>query len=129
MSHTIHAYLLINDIRCNQEWVFNNIRELFQDMDDIIFSKDVDPFDSQESLNLNLNSYWLTVFYDSDQQVRDDFNYLGVDGLEAFSRIRVIFGPDEMNAYDDIAVVIYDFLLNMENVLVYDVTQSEVIEK
>jgi hypothetical protein len=98
-------------------------------MDDIIFSKDVDPFDSQESLNLNLNSYWLTVFYDSDQQVRDDFNYLGVDGLEAFSRIRVIFGPDEMNAYDDIAVVIYDFLLNMENVLVYDVTQSEVIEK
>ena len=94
MSHTIHAYLLINDIRCNQEWVFNNIRELFQDMDDIIFSKDVDPFDSQESLNLNLNSYWLTVFYDSDQQVRDDFNYLGVDGLEAFSRIRVIFGHE-----------------------------------
>lgn len=129
MSHTIHAYLLINDTRFNQEWVFNNIRELFQDTDDIIFSKDVDPFDSQESLNLNLDSYWLNVFYDSDQQVRDDFNYIGVDGLETFSRIRVIFGPDEMNAYDDIAVVIYDFLLNMENVLVYDVTQSEVIEK
>lgn len=128
MSHTMHAYFLVKDFRCNQEWVFSSISELFSGVSGLIFSKESDPFDGQECLSLNFDGYWVSVFYDCGQQIKDGFSSIRSSDTEISSRIRVVFGPDEEGAFNDVTVITYSFLLKMENVLVYDVNQNEVVE-
>lgn len=128
MSHTMHAYFLVKDSRCNQEWVFSNISELFSGTSDLTLSKESDPFDGQECLSLNFDGYWVSVFYDCGKQVTDDFASVRPIDTEVSSRIRVVFGPDEDDAFNDVTIIIYDFLLSIDNVLVYDVNQNEVVE-
>ena len=129
MSHVMHGYFLENDSQINQEWVFTKIKDLFLNFNGVMITKEKDPFDDQESLNLNFGGYWLSVFYDHSQQVHNDFAFIQQSVANVSSRIRIVFGADNDNLFDDIAVIVYDFLLNLDHVLVYDVNQNEVVER
>lgn len=127
MSHALHAYLLTNDNKHNEDWAFESIQSLFADSKGVAFTKDRNPFTNQNILKLTIDGvYTASVFFEKSEQVLEDFKSIKED-KESQSRIRVLFAPDPDNEFDDIAVMIYDFLTELDDVVVYSPNQEKIL--
>jgi hypothetical protein len=127
MSLAIHAYFL-DEQKPTEEWAFNSITNLFSRSDGIKSNISANPFTKKKFLKLTIDeSYSVSVFFDSGQSVTEDLNFITKGETSCSSRIRVLFGPDGENNFDEIKVIILDFLQDLENVLIYNANQEKVI--
>lgn len=126
MSYTLHAYFL-TDNEQNEGSVFDSIKGLFANSKDAVFSEDRNPFTKQNILRLTIdNFYTITFLFENSNHVLEDFKEIK-KGKKAKSRIRILFGADPDNNFDHIAVMIYDFLTKLDNVLIYNVTNRKIL--
>lgn len=127
MSLAIHAYFL-NGQKPTEEWAFNSITNLFSRSNGVKSSVSVNPFTKKKFLKLTIDeSYSVSVFFDSGQSVTDDLKFIIGEEASCNSRIRILFGPDTENNFDEIKVIILDFLQDLEDVLIYNANQEKVI--
>lgn len=127
MSLAIHAYFL-NGQKPTEEWAFNSITNLFSRSNGVKSNVSVNPFTKKKFLKLTIDdSYSVSVFFDSGQSVTDDLKFIMGEEASCNSRIRVLFGPDTENNFDEIKVIILDFLQDLEDVLIYNANQEKVI--
>lgn len=127
MSLAIHAYFL-NGQKPTEEWAFNSITNLFSRSNGVKSNVSVNPFTKKKFLKLTIDeSYSVSVFFDSGQSVTDDLKFIMGEEASCNSRIRILFGPDTENNFDEIKVIILDFLQDLEDVLIYNANQEKVI--
>lgn len=127
MSLAIHAYFL-NGQKPTEEWAFNSITNLFSRSNGVKSNVSVNPFTKKKFLKLTIDeSYSVSVFFDSGQSVTDDLKFIIGEEASCNSRIRILFGPDTENNFDEIKVIILDFLQDLEDVLIYNANQEKVI--
>ncbi|MGM8226382.1 hypothetical protein ACSV5M_07355 [Cellvibrio sp. ARAG 10.3] len=127
MSLAIHAYFL-NGQKPTEEWAFNSITNLFSRSNGVKSNVSVNPFTKKKFLKLTIDeSYSVSVFFDSGQNVTDDLKFIMGEEASCNSRIRILFGPDTENNFDEIKVIILDFLQDLEDVLIYNANQEKVI--
>jgi hypothetical protein len=128
MSHALHAYVLNCDERLTEDKVFESMRALFKNSDGVDFSIDLNPFTKQSILKLTIDStYSVSVFYEQDHQTSKDLEEISGNAYEKVCRIRILFGPDPENDFDDIGVIIYNFLEELEKVVIYSVNQEKIL--
>lgn len=126
MSHCFYAY--VPSINHDKQSVISDIKALFSNETNITDRIDTNPFTGAEISNLIFDEkYILTIFYETDDSVIDDKKELGIHPEFETGRIRVLFGNDTNDQFDDIDVIIYDYLTNIENVVVYSPNQKKVV--
>lgn len=127
MSLAIHAYFL-NEQKPTEEWAFNSITNLFSRSDGVKSNVSTNPFTKKKFLKLTIDeSHSVSVFFDSGQSVTDDLKFIIGKETSCSSRIRILFSPDAENNFDEIKVIILDFLQDLENVLIYNANQEKII--
>jgi hypothetical protein len=125
MSHAFHAYVINKSL--GEDWSFGAIKELFNSSYGMTDHQDSNPFTNQNILNLTFEeNYVISVFYEEGEAVVTDLDSLGVKCDDA-CRIRVLFGIDPENEYDDIGIALYDFLENLDDVVIYSPNQDRII--
>lgn len=128
MSYSLHAYLPDPDRTHDEAWAFNAIRKLFRDSNGVEFLPGKNPLTKQNILKLKIDElYFVSIFFEMGSRVQPDLK--AISGIDAAmpARIRVLFGPDPRNNYDDIGVIILDFLEKLEKSIVYSVNQDKII--
>ncbi len=126
MSHCFYAY--VPSTNHDKQSVISDIKSLFSENTTITDRIDTNPFTGAEINNLIFDEeYVVTVFYETDDSVIDDKKELGIHPDFETGRIRVLFGGDPNDRFDDIDVIIYDYLTNLEKVVVYSPNQKKVV--
>ena len=128
MSYSLHAYLPAPEKTYDEAWAFDAIRGLFRHSNGVEFLQGKNPLTKQNILKLKVNElYFISFFFEIGAQVRSDLQ--AITGIDATlpARIRVLFGPDPENNFDDIGIIILDFLEQLEKSIVYSVNQDKII--
>lgn len=127
MSLVIHTYFL-NEQKPTEKWAFQSIVDLFLHSDGVKSSVSINPINKKNFLRLIINdSYFVSIFFESGERVDEDLKFILREQVSCHARIRILFGPDPDNNYDDIKIIILDFLQDLENVLIYNVNQEKII--
>lgn len=128
MSHAFHAYVAVSDESLSENWAFESIKALFENPDRVHFSTDLNPFTNQNILKLIVDGiYSVSVFFEEGIQVSQDLERIVGEFYGGAVRIRVLFGPDPENEFDDIAVIIYDFMERLESTVIFSANQEKVL--
>lgn len=128
MSYSLHAYLPRPHSNYDEAWAFDAIRELFRDSNRVKFLPENNPFTRQNILKLKIDEvYFVSFFFETGVRVQSDLK--AISGIDAAmpARIKVLFAPDPHNHFDDIGVIILDFLERLEKGIVYSVNQNKII--
>lgn len=127
MSYSIHAYFLEEQIN-NQDFIFDSIKSIFSKSERVEFTITENRFTRKNFLKLTVDkSYSISAFFDKDLAVAVDLEFILKKQLKCDSRLRFLFAPDPENDFDDIGVIILDYLESFKKVLIYSVNQEKVI--
>lgn len=128
MSHGVHAYILNDDDSLTESWAFESLIGLFKNSKGVEHSIDSNPFTKKSILKLTIDqSYVVSASFGNDSQVSEDLESILDEKHEGICRIRILFGSDPDNDFDDIVVMIYEFLESLDNVVVYSANQEKVL--
>lgn len=128
MGHAFHAYVAISDESLSEDWAFESVKALFEHSDRVGFSIHLNPFANQNILKLTVDGiYSVSVFFEKGRQVSQDLEQIVGEHYYGAGRIRVLFGPDPENEFDDIAVIIYDFMERLQSTVIYSANQEKVL--
>lgn len=126
MSYAIHVYFL--NEKKEQEKVFDSIKNLFSESERVSFTISNNIFTKKNFLKLSIDkNYSISIFLDDHETVQADLEFILQESLECKSRLRFLFAPDPENDYDDICVIILDFLESLNEVILYSVNQDKII--
>ena len=68
-------------------------------------------FTKKNLLKLTVDgSYSISAFFDQDEQVADDLETILGKRMECGSRLRFLFAPDPENDFDDIGVIVMEYV-------------------
>ena len=96
--------------------------------DRVQFSITKNIFTKKDYLKLLIdNSYSMCVFFDNDANVSEDLEFISGQKLNCKSRIRFLFAPDPDNNFDDIGIIILDYLQSLDKVIIYSVNRNKII--
>lgn len=125
MSYAIHAYFLKQK---KERELFDSIIGLFGNLGRVSSSFSENAFTKNIFLKLTVdNHYSISIFFDDNAKVQADFDFILQENLECKSRLRFLFAPDPANDFDDISVIILDFLEGLDEVIIYSVNQGKII--
>lgn len=127
MSYALHVYFLENQ-NYNSESAFDSVKKLFSNTDRVAFSIAQNLFTKKDYLKLTVDSHYsISVFFDDNAVVTDDLEYIFGKRLNCQARMRFLFAPDPENNFDDIGVIILDYLQSLKEVVVYSANQNKII--
>lgn len=125
MSYAIHSYFLNQK---KEKELFDSIIDFFTDSGRVSYSFCENTFTKKIFLKLIVdNQYSISIFFDDDFKVQADFKFISQSDLECKSRLRFLFAPDPENDFDDIGIMILDFLECLDEVILYSVNQNKII--
>ncbi len=127
MSYAIHTYFLDTQPRTEAQ-VFESIEKLFSESKRVSCNINKNPFTKKNLLKLTVDgTYSISAFFDSDQNVAEDLETITSTKIDCNSRLRFLFAPDPENDFDDIGVIILDYLESFKNVIIYSANQEKII--
>lgn len=125
MSHALQAFILQSD-SIGKDNVFAAVENLFDNPKGLAFTRQVNPLTEEEKLRITVDDvYNVSVFFEEDDT--EDFNAISNKEVGVVSSIRILFGPDPENDFDDIGVILLDYLESFEQVLIYSLNREEII--
>lgn len=127
MSYALHTYFLDAQAR-DENQVFESIQNLFSKSKRVTSGINKNPFTKKNLLKLTIDgSYSISAFFDQGQSVAEDIESILGKKVECNSRLRFLFAPDPENDFDDIGVIILDYLESFSDVIIYSANQEKVI--
>jgi len=127
MSHAFQA-LFEDNSAYNEDWAFDSVKELFNNAKGVSFCIEENPLTKKNKLKLTVNdSYVVSIFFERNNRLASELKSISSKECAEVSSIRVLFSPDPENEYDDIAVIIYDFLEEINKVVIYSINQEKVL--
>ena len=127
MSYAIHAYLMEGK-KFDDTSLFNSVKNLFLSTKRVQFTITKNIFTQKDYLKLIIDNYYsISVFFDNGAAVSDDLEYVFGKRLNCSARMRFLFAPDPENDFDDIAVIILDYIQSLNQVIVYNTNQNKII--
>ncbi|MFY0678884.1 MAG: hypothetical protein JXR18_16565 [Neptuniibacter sp.] len=126
MSHVLFAYLPSG--YKEQKQVVEDIKSLFSAHVKFYERIEENPFTGDAIQQLVLDSnYVISVSLESGEEVSQAAGSLGILSGKEVSVIRVVFGDDIEEAYEDIEIIIYEYLEALDNVVIYSPNQQKII--
>lgn len=127
MSYALHTYFLDTQTR-DENQVFESIQNLFSKSKRVTSAINKNPFTKKNLLKLTIDgSYSISAFFDQGQNVAEDLESILGKKVECNSRLRFLFAPDPENDFDDIGVIILDYLESFSDVIIYSANQEKII--
>lgn len=127
MSYALHAYFLDTQPR-DEKQVFESIQNLFATSKRVTSDINKNPFTKKNLLKLTVDgSYSISAFFDQGQNVAEELESIIGKKVECNSRLRFLFAPDPDNDFDDIGVIVLDYLERIKDVIIYSANREKVI--
>lgn len=127
MSYAIHTYFLDTKPR-DENQVFESVQNIFSKSKRVTSSINKNPFTKKNLLKLTVDGgYSISAFFDNDPSVAGDLEEISGKKIDCSSRLRFLFAPDPENNFDDIGVIILDYLESLGEVIIYSANQGKII--
>lgn len=127
MSYALHVYLLNKEI-FNENVEFDAIKSIFPDSERVACTIQINTFTKKKYVKMLVDTrYSISVFFDEGVAVQEDLHAILNCKADATIRIRFLFAPDPQNDFDDIAVIILDYLEKLNDVVIYSTGQNKII--
>jgi len=127
MSYALHTYFLNTQPR-DENQVFESVQHLFAKSKRVTAGINKNPITNKNLLKLTVDgSYSISAFFDQGQNVTEDLESILGKKVECNSRLRFLFAPDPDNDFDDIGVIILDYLESFKDVIIYSANREKVI--
>lgn len=122
----LHAYFPTTPGR-DATWAFAQVRAALGG-DRVAFEEKANPFTKQVNLKAVVDdAFHLTFSFETGRAADDDLATIRGREASGFSRIRVLYSPDEDGEYTDTVVVdVLTFFESIDPVLVYGVDAGQV---
>lgn len=127
MSYTLHVYFT-EDKNYNKQTSFDSVKKLFSNSNRVVFTNAKNIFTKEDYLKLTIdNRYNISVFFDDNATVSDDLEFIFGKRLNCNARMRFLFAPDPENDFDDIGVILLDYLESLNKVILYSPNLKKII--
>lgn len=114
-----HSFLF-SEGRHTEQDIFQAIQNFFKS-ERMAFTESINPFKKSRILKLIVDEKFVTSFrYEVGEAVAIDYQQISKDTRLPSSRIRVLMSPDPNNDFDDIVVMVLQFLSNYPTAQIYD---------
>lgn len=129
MTHAFHAYLNPEDTELNESSTFSEMKNIFKNNTRVLFSEKTNPMTKKSGLKITVDDvYNVSAYFNSVSNVEQDFNDIQDEpNRSSNKRLRVIFSDDPNNDFDDIVVILLDYMTKLKDVVVYSPTQEEIV--
>ncbi|MED5524840.1 MAG: hypothetical protein VX447_08820 [Pseudomonadota bacterium] len=127
MSHSFEAFF--NADKNEPPFYFASIKELFKNNHRIRYEVESDHFSDEPYLNIVVDGkYTVGAFIINDESVESDFKELiGKPPIPHMLRMIFLFPNDHNNDFDDIVVILLDYMTKLKDVVVYSPTQEKIV--
>ena len=126
MTHALFSY--IPSSKYDQYSIVSEIKELFSKNVEITEREEVNPFTGEKINQLIFEGkYVISISLEDDDEVLDFKKQLGIHSEFDSAMIRVVFGYDEDNRFENIDIIIYDYLTNLDRAVIYSPSQKKVV--
>ncbi|WP_148049817.1 hypothetical protein [Gallaecimonas pentaromativorans] len=128
-TNTFHAYLNSEDTELNESSTFSEMKNIFKNNTRVLFSEKTNPMTKKSGLKITVDDvYNISAYFDSGSNVEQDFSDIQDEpNRSSNKRLRVIFSDDPNNDFDDIVVILLDYMTKLKDVVVYNPTQEKIV--
>lgn len=127
MSYTLHVYFTVEK-NYNKQTSFDSVKKLFSNINRVVFTIAKNIFTKEDYLKLTIdNRYHISVFFDDNTTVKTDLEFIIGKRLNCNARMRFLFAPDPQNDFDDIGVIILDYIQSLKEIIIYSTNQNKII--
>lgn len=130
MSSAFHTYLFSPEDEITEGEYFEKVKKYFRGIENVRFEMDLIPLINRNSLKMCVDGVFVVnFFFEKDPKIATDFSHIIKSDNTPGLRIRFLMTPDKNNDFDEIGVMVLQFISEFKTGITYSPNLNKVIEE